>query len=387
MAKPQSQSQALLKAALAHQKQLMELLATLVRAESPTEDKAAVNACVTLAERRCAELGSKNRRHPGKKYGDLLEARFAPSHRLPGAKPLMLLGHLDTVWPLGSLRCMPFHLRDGRAFGPGIFDMKTGVAMALTALEILKEREMLTRPVTLLLNSDEETGSEFSRPVTEKIAAGSSAVFVLEPAQGPAGAYKTARKGVGSFRLHVQGVASHSGVDFESGHSAINVLADLIGQVRQFTNLDREITVNTGVIAGGTRSNVVAAEAWAEVDVRVARRSDAARVEKRFRALRSSDKHCVLTVDGGLNRPPMERTPATARLFRQAQGLAAEIGISLQEIATGGGSDGNFTSALGVPTLDGMGAVGEGAHAPHESILIEQLAPRTALLAAMIAAS
>ncbi len=263
--------------------------------------------------------------------------------------------------------------------------MKAGVAMALTALEILQARKLLKRQVILLLNSDEETGSEVSRPVTEKLAQGANAVFVLEPAQGLEGSYKTARKGVGEFRLHVRGVAAHSGVDFIRGHSAISELARLIGKISEFTELERGTTVNVGVVGGGTRSNVVAAEAWADVDVRIARRSDAPRIDKRFRSLQVTDKKCSLTVEGGLNRPPMERTPATVKLFRRAQRLAAEIGIPLAEAATGGGSDGNFTSAIGVPTLDGMGAVGEGAHAANESIVLEHLAPRTALLAAMVA--
>jgi glutamate carboxypeptidase len=257
--------------------------------------------------------------------------------------------------------------------------------MALTAIEILTARKLLKRQVVLLLNSDEETGSEASRPVTERLAQASDAVFVLEPAQGPEGAYKTARKGVGEFRLQVKGVAAHSGVDFNSGHSAILELARLIGKVSEFTDLERGTTVNVGVISGGTRSNVIAAEAGADVDVRIARRAGAARIEKRFRGLQVTDKKCSLTITGGLNRPPMERTQGTVKLFQRAQKLAAEIGIPLEEAATGGGSDGNFTSALGVPTLDGMGAVGEGAHAENESIVVQHLSPRTALLAAMVA--
>ena len=208
---------------------------------------------------------------------------------------------------------------------------------------------------------------------------------MLEPAQGLEGAYKTARKGSGGFRLHVQGIAAHSGVDFERGHSAISELGRLIGKLSDFTDLDRGITVNAGVIAGGTRSNVVAAEAWAEVDVRIAKRADAAKMERLFRKLRPEDEKCTLTIEGGLNRPPMERTAGTVKLFRKAQSLAAEMGFKLDEAATGGASDGNFTSALGVPTLDGMGAVGDGAHAAHESIVLEHLPRRTALLAAMIA--
>jgi glutamate carboxypeptidase len=373
----------LLADALRLEPKTMARLRALVETESPTEDKAAVDSCVTLTERFCLEAAGKIRRHRQKEYGDLLEARFGPASR--STKPIILLGHLDTVWPLGTLRTMPFSVRNGRAWGPGVLDMKAGIAMALTALEILQARKLLKRQAILLLNSDEETGSVVSRHVTEKLAQASDAVFVLEPAQGPKGAYKTARKGVGEFRLRVQGVAAHSGVDFDRGHSAISELARLIGKISEFTELTRGTTVNVGVIGGGTRSNVIAAEAWADVDVRIACKADASRIGKRFRSLQVTDKKCSLAVEGGLNRPPMERTPATVKLFHKAQQLAAEIGIPLEEAATGGGSDGNFTSAIGVPTLDGMGAVGEGAHAANESIVLQHLAPRTALLAAMMA--
>jgi glutamate carboxypeptidase len=237
--------------------------------------------------------------------------------------------------------------------------------------------------VTLLLNSDEEVGSPVSRGITERLALGSEAVLVLEPAQGLA--CKTARKGVGEYRLHVTGVAAHSGVDFARGHSAVLELARLLETVAGFTDLHVGRTVNPGVIAGGTRSNVVAEHAWAQVDVRIAKASDAAKVDRLFRGLRCKDKACRLEITGGVNRPPMERKAGTVALYKRARGLAAELGFTLEEAATGGGSDGNFTAALGVPTLDGLGAVGEGAHAAHESIVVEHLVPRTALLAAMIA--
>jgi glutamate carboxypeptidase len=254
--------------------------------------------------------------------------------------------------------------------------------MALAALHALREIKA-NRPVILLLNSDEEVGSTVSRAITERLALQSSAVFVLEPAQRLA--YKTARKGVGQYHVQVAGVGAHSGVDFESGHSAVLELAKLIPTISNFTNLARKLTVNCGVIAGGTRSNVVASSAYAEVDVRIAKASDAAYVERLFRGLKVSDPKCKLTITGGINRPPMERKQGTIALFKKAQSLAVELGFALEEAATGGGSDGNFTAALGIPTLDGMGAVGEGAHAAHESVLIEHLVPRTALLAAMIA--
>jgi glutamate carboxypeptidase len=360
---------------------LKENLRSLVEVESPSDDPAAVNRANDFVAELTKPLGARAKIHKQKHFGHVLVLRFGSARSKQ--KPLLLLGHLDTVWPMGTLRSIPWREADGRLHGPGVLDMKAGVMMALTALKCLRECDVLTRPVTLLLNSDEEVGSTVSRPITERLARESAVVFVLEPAQGLA--YKTARKGVGEYRLHVTGVASHSGVDFDRGHSAIREIARLVETVSAFTDPARQRTVNCGVIGGGTRSNVIAAEAFIEVDVRIAKASDAARVDKLFRSLKVADKACRLTLEGGINRPPMERTPGTVALFKQAKRLAAELGFALDEASTGGGSDGNFTSALGVPTLDGMGAVGDGAHAAHESIVIEHLTPRTALLAAMIA--
>jgi glutamate carboxypeptidase len=355
-------------------------LRELVQQESPSEDRSAVNAAMSLVEKIATKQGARTKRHRQREFGDILELRLGPSRQ--SRKPVMILGHLDTVWPIGTLKNMPWREADGRYYGPGVLDMKAGVVMALAAINTLQEMK-LGRPAILLLNSEEEVGSPVSRAITEKLAAQSSAVLVLEPAQGLA--YKTARKGVGHYHVQVTGVGSHSGVDFERGHSAVLELAKLIQTISGFTNLARKLTVNCGVIAGGTRSNVVASSAYTEVDVRIAKASDAAYVEKLFRSLKVSDPHCKLTITGGINRPPMERKAGTIALFKKARSLAAELGFVLEEAATGGGSDGNFTAALGVPTLDGMGAVGDGAHAAHESVVIEHLVPRTALLAAMIA--
>ncbi len=352
----------------------------LVLQESPSEDRASVNAATAIVERLARGLGGRVRRNKQKEFGDVVELRFGPSRS--DRKPILLLGHLDTVWPIGTLKEMPWREEKGRYWGPGVLDMKAGVVMALAAVSVLKELK-LARPVTLLLNSEEEVGSPVSRAITERLARESGAVFVLEPAQGLA--YKTARKGVGHYNVQVTGAGAHAGVDFEKGHSAVLELAKQIQTISGFVNFARQLTVNCGVIAGGTRSNVVASEAHAEVDVRISKARDAAYVEKLFRGLKVSDPHCKLTVTGGMNRPPMERKAGTIALFKQARRLAAELGFELEEAATGGGSDGNFTAALGVPTLDGMGAVGEGAHAAHESVVIEHLVPRTALLAAMIA--
>jgi glutamate carboxypeptidase len=362
------------------QGQIRDTLRQLVEQESPSEDRLAVNASTSLVEGWTQGLATRVKRHRQTAFGDVLELRFGPQRS--SRKPVLLLGHLDTVWPVGTLAKMPWRESDGRYWGPGVLDMKAGLVMALTALNTLQELK-LARPVTLLLNSEEEVGSPISREITERLARQSSAVLVLEPAQGLA--YKTARKGVGHYFVQVRGVGAHSGVDFERGHSAVLELAKQVQTISNFTNLARKLTVNCGVIAGGTRSNVVASEAHTEVDVRIAKASDAAYVEKLFRGLKASDPNCELTITGGINRPPMERKAGTIALFKKARSIASELGFALEEAATGGGSDGNFTAALGVPTLDGMGAVGEGAHAAHESVVIEHLVPRTALLAAMIA--
>jgi len=374
---------ALLAGARRSQPALLDLLRKLVLAESPSDDKAAVDACVSLAAGHAKALGGRVRIHRQRALGNVFEARFGPRTKGNSTKPVLLLGHLDTVWPLGTLKSMPFRVADGRLFGPGTLDMKAGVAMAFTAIELLTEAGLINREIILLLNSDEEVGSPVSRPITERIATECAAVYVLEPAQGLA--YKTARKGTGNWRIDVQGVASHAGVDFLKGASAIRELAHVVETVSGWTDLKRGLTVSVGLAGGGSKTNVIPAEAWAEVDVRIARKADGARIERKFAALKPQDKRCSVTVTGGINRPPMERTRGTVKLYRQARSLAAELGFQLDEAATGGASDGNFTSALGIPTLDGMGAVGEGAHARHESIELEHLAPRTALLAGLLA--
>ena len=376
---------ALLAGARRKQSQLLDLTKKLVLAESPSDSKSAVDACMDLASAHAHPLGGRVKRHRQHAWGDVLELRFGP--RRP-ARRVLLLGHLDTVWPLGTLKSMPCRIAadstsQQRLYGPGTLDMKAGVAMALTAIELLTEAGTLDSEIILLLNSEEEVGSPVSRPITEKLAQECSAVYVLEPAQGLA--YKTSRKGTGNWRVTVHGLAAHAGVDFTRGRSAILELARQIEKISAWTDLDKGITLNVGTIGGGTKTNVVPAEAWAEIDLRVAKRADGPRMEKRFAALKPTPKSgTTLSIEGGVNRPPMERTRGTVQLFRRAQSLAAEIDWQLTEASTGGASDGNFTSALGIPTLDGVGAVGEGAHATHESILIDHLAPRTALLAAML---
>jgi glutamate carboxypeptidase len=368
----------------ARQPEIIALLRRFVECESPTDSPEAVNRFAELVADTIAPF-AKIKTHAGGKFGKHLVAEIAlPGRRKSGQ--ILALGHSDTVWPLGTLRTMPFRQADGRLWGPGVLDMKAGIAFFIHAVRALRDLDIpANSKVFLQLNSDEEVGSDSSRPLTEKNAAKSKAVLVLEPGTGLEGKLKTARKGVGDFTVTVRGKASHSGVDFNSGASAILELARQIDQIAGFTHQNRGITVNPGVISGGTRSNVVAAEAHAEVDIRIMRLADAPALEKRFRSLKPFDKRCKIEVTGGLNRPPMERSPGIVALFRRAKALARDLGVELEESMTGGGSDGNFTAALGIPTLDGLGGVGEGAHAPIESILIDRIADRTALIAKLLA--
>jgi glutamate carboxypeptidase len=364
-----------------HEGEMLSLLRRMVEIESPSNDKAAVDSMGAFLAQVFEHLGGKVTFYPQKEAGNHLKVEFSGN----AGKPVLLLGHFDTVWPMGTLTKMPFRMEAGRAFGPGVYDMKAGIAMMVFALRALKAAgHDGNRPITILLDTDEEVGSTTGRPIVEATAKDCEAVLVLEPSQGPQGHLKTSRKGVGDITIRVRGRASHSGVDFEKGQSAIIELARQLLEIVKFTDSARGITVNPGVIQGGTRSNVVAAEAWAEVDLRVVHAADAAVLEQKFAALKPFNPQCSIEISGGMNRPPMERTEGTVRLFELAREIGAGIGWVPQESSTGGGSDGNFTSALGIPTLDGLGALGEGAHASNESIVISELPQRTALLAGLV---
>jgi glutamate carboxypeptidase len=364
------------------QPRLIADLKELVEIESPSSDKPSIDALAEFLAGKFKSFGAEAQIHRVQTYGNHLQADFAGNN---GNRPVLLLGHIDTVWELGTVRQMPFRIADGRIWGPGVLDMKGGISIAMHALSLLQERQIPHPPVRMLLVSDEEVGSHSSRSITEKLALESQAVLVLEPGQGLEGALKTARKGVGVYEVKVSGVAAHAGVDPGKGVSAIHELAHQIETMASFTDFDRGLTVNAGVIRGGTRSNVVAAEAWTEVDVRVKTVEDGKLIDQKMHSLRPRDSRCRVEVSGGINRPPMERTEKVLSLYRKAAQVAQLLGIRIDEQSTGGGSDGNFTAALGVPTLDGLGAVGEGAHAVTESILIDQIAPRTALLGGLIA--
>jgi len=364
------------------QEEIVRTIRELVEVESPSDNKPAVDRLGAILADKFRTLGGKTRLHRAEQYGDHLQVDFPGSKK---TKPILLLGHFDTVCPLGTLANMPCKTAAGRLHGPGVLDMKSGVALMLHAIEALQKwRAELPRPVTVLLVTDEEVGSRSSRSITEALARKSAAVLVLEPAAGVRGAVKTARKGVGEYTLKVHGIAAHAGLDPSKGHSAILELSRQIDAISKLNNLKSGISVNPGVIRGGTRSNVVAAEASAIIDVRIKRASQAVGLDRRLRSLKPFDRHCKLALTGGINRLPMERTAGVAALYRQAQHLAKQIDWNLEEAAVGGGSDGNFTAGIGIPTLDGMGGVGDGAHAIHEYITISELPRRALLLAAMI---
>jgi len=352
--------------------------------ESPSDSKQAVDRLGKYLADKFSRLGGRVQFHPAAQFGDHLQVDFRGKG---DRKPVLLLGHMDTVYPVGTLATMPCRVADGRLWGPGALDMKAGIGLMLHAIAALKAwHGELPRPVTVLLVSDEEVGSDSSRAITEALARKSAAVLVLEPSYGLHGAVKTARKGVGEYLLTVTGVAAHSGLDFEKGQSAILELANQIVNIAEFTDLKRGLTLNVGLVKGGTRVNVIPAEATATIDVRIARMKDAASIDRKLHALKPSNRKCELKISGGLNRPPMERTAGVAALYETAAAIAKQLGWKLGEAAVGGGSDGNFTAGLGIPTLDGLGGVGEGPHATHESILIAELPRRAALLAALIEA-
>ncbi len=372
----------MLAAAKSRLPKMIALVRRLVEQESPSFNKPAVDALGRMLAREFEQRGAKLKLHRAASFGDHLQADFAGAR---GGQPVMLLGHIDTVYDVGTLSGMPWREERGRLCGPGVLDMKTGIAQMLFAIDVLRAvRGELPRPVRVLLVTDEEVGSASSRAITERLAKQSAAVLVCEPPFGLEGALKTGRKGVGEYTVRVRGVAAHAGLEPEKGQSAIVELARQIVRIATFTEMKRGLTVNPGVLRGGTRTNVVAEHAECEVDVRIAKLADAARVEKKFRSLKPFNRRCHLEVSGGVNRPPMERSKAVAALFKLARQAGGELGLKLTEVTVGGGSDGNFTAALGIPTLDGLGAVGDGAHARHEFVVTTEISRRTALLARLI---
>lgn len=357
----------------------VDTIEALARIESPTFDKQAVDRCGDEVASRLAALGADVERLPQLSAGDHVIARFGH-----GPGQILILGHFDTVWPVGQIERMPVVQRDGRLHGPGVFDMKAGITLGmLAARAVFEHGPSPDVRLTMLLTSDEEIGSPSSRAQIEAEARRSTAVLVLEPSL-PGGALKTQRKGCGEFRLVVHGVAAHAGVEPEKGASAIQELARQIVALGALQDLARGVSVNVGTVHGGTRTNVVAEEASAQIDVRVPTMADARRIESAMASLRSATPRTTIELTGAIDRPPLERTPAVVRLYEMARQVAADLGHDLKEGSTGGGSDGNFTAALGVPTLDGLGAVGDGIHALHEQVDIAALPWRAALIAGLI---
>jgi glutamate carboxypeptidase len=364
---------------LANHDWLLELVESLVAIESPSDDPVAVNRCGAELASRLEAMGGKVSHIPSAAAGDHLRAGFGS-----GSRQVLLLGHFDTVWPIGQLARMPLKREGGRLHGPGVFDMKAGIGLAMLATRALLERGALTdAQIVMLWTTDEEIGSKTSRALIETEAVKSDAVLVFEPSL-PGGALKTSRKGVGQFEVVARGVSAHAGLDPGKGVSAIRELARQIVAIDELQDPANGVTLTAGLIAGGTRVNVVPAEARATIDARAITRADAERVQKAMRSLTPHIAGAQIEVTGGFDRPPLERTAAVVKLFEQAKAVAAGMGIVLEEGSAGGGSDGNFTAALGIPTLDGFGAIGDGAHAIHEHVVIDALVPRAATIAGLL---
>jgi glutamate carboxypeptidase len=373
-------NQNLLEYLFEHQGKMVAFLTRLVELESPSLDKAAVDRLGAFLADESRDLGASVEILPQAEVGDHVEAQWGQ-----GSGGVLILCHMDTVWDVGTVAERPVRVEEGKLFGPGAYDMKGGIANTLWAMRALRILDLMPdRRITVLITSDEEIGSETSRSIIEAEALDHDVVFVLEPAQGPGGSYKTWRKGVGDFQVSVRGRASHAGGDHEKGINAIEELAHQILIIQGFTDYEVGTTFNVGVVEGGSRANVVPAQATAQVDVRVMSAEEAGRVEEKMAGLQPQMSGATVTVTGGVERPPMVRTPQIVALFEQARAIAEALGMELTEAGTGGGSDGNFTAALGVPTLDGMGVVGDGAHATDEHILLSSLPERAALLAAML---
>ncbi|HEV2177069.1 MAG TPA: M20 family metallopeptidase [Terriglobia bacterium] len=366
---------------------MLRCLRQAVEIESPSGSKADVDRMARFFAEEFKRLGGSVRLLPHPSAGAAVVAEFwgEKRGRAPRQRPILLLGHHDTVWNRGTLAGMPFRIRGGRAYGPGSLDMKSGIVCALRAIDALQALGLApASPVRVFLNPDEEVSSRAFRRELLAEAGRARAVLVLEPAQGPNGALKTARKGVGEFEITALGRAAHAGINPAAGVNAITELARQILRIEKLARPERGLTLNAGVIEGGTRSNVVPERATVRIDVRIARARDRETIERQVYGLKPIYPGARLEIRGGVNRPPMERAVA-ADLFRKAHALGRQLGMELEEASTGGGSDGNFTAALGVPTLDGLGGVGDGAHARHEHVIIRELPRRAALLSALLA--
>jgi glutamate carboxypeptidase len=368
------------------QEEILQTIRLLVEEETPSDDKPRLDAFARLLAERYGSAGAKVEVIANAERGDHVRAIFADVSAVadPAAKPALILCHFDTVWPVGSLKTHPFRVDEqGWAYGPGIFDMQSSLALVEYLLRGIQDLKLtLPRPLVILATSDEEVGSHTSRALIEEEARRAAYVLVMESPL-PGGVLKTSRKGSGNFKLTVKGRAAHAGVEPEKGISAIQELAHQILRIHGLSNFEKGTTLNVGVVSGGTRPNVVAAEAEAIIDLRVWTQSELDRVKEAMDNLRPFMEGTELLVEGGENRPPLERS-ITKDLFFKAQEIGRKLGLELEEGGTGGGSDGNLTGALGIPTLDGLGVPGHGAHADHEHIEVDQIAGRAALLTALV---
>jgi glutamate carboxypeptidase len=363
--------------------QMLETLRELTLLESPSLEKEPTDRCCEFLAEKWLRHGTIAQILRQKHRGDHLRVVWKPPSG-PAKSQLLVLGHYDTVYPTGTLAKMPFRVSAGKAYGPGTFDMKAGIVQALFALEAIRELQVpVQKRLVFLWTSDEEIGSESSRKLIEEEAQRSAAVFVLEPSLGPRGLLKTSRKGVGEAQLIVHGRASHAGLAPEKGINAVHELAAQIGRLEKWNDLRRGVTINADVVSGGSRTNVIADRAEATLDLRAWRHGDMRTLEKRLHSLKPIHRGAKLEIHGGFDRPPLERKHSAA-LFARAKATARELGFPLGEAAAGGGSDGNFTAALGIPTLDGLGAVGDGAHATNEHVILNAMPQRAALLATLL---
>jgi glutamate carboxypeptidase len=363
--------------------EILQLVQWLVEQESMSREVEPLKRIGSNYGDKLAAIGGRVDLLTDPHFGTTVRARFGPPSR-DGLKQLLVVGHLDTVWPLGTLDARPFRVEADRAYGPGVFDMKAGVAVATFAVKGLTELgRSPNRPVTFLMTCDEETGSHFSREVIEDEARSAEAALVLEPPI-PGGKVKTARKGVGEFELIVRGRSAHAGNDPRAGISAITEIANQVLFINSLCDYSKGTTLNVGVVRGGVLSNVIAAEARASIDLRYQAEDEGERITRALQELNPFLEGARIEMKGGINRPPLVRTPEVGKLFEHARSLAAEIGYELKEGAVGGGSDGNFIAALGVPVLDGLGVDGAGAHAEHEHIIIGDIPRRAAIVARLL---
>jgi glutamate carboxypeptidase len=361
------------------QAEMLDLLRDLTNTDSPSTSKPHLDKCNEFLAKTWQDAGAKVSVIEQAQHGNHLKVEWGS-----GEGQILALGHYDTVWDAGETARRPFRVENGKAYGPGAYDMKAGIVELVFAVKALTALGLKPKSrLVVLHNSDEEIGSPTSRPVIEEEARKSNAVLVLEPSVF-GGALKTWRKGVGMFEVTIKGRASHAGADYEKGASAIQEAAHQVLRLHALTDLEAGTTVNVGVLHAGTRSNVVAEEAVLKVDLRVKTQAEAERVVPQILGLKPVDARTTVTVTGGLNRPPMERNQKNLGLFEIARDLGAAMGIELIEGGTGGGSDGNFTSALGIPTLDGLGAVGDGGHARSEYVLVSSLPERAAVVAGLL---